>query len=101
MPPRERRRRNLPPATLQSPNQGPLVGGRSVSTARHWRWRTFPVLCTFSITFFTTTLLMLLVRPTTVGAVLLVLSCLPLALVLAHLVTVAIVGPHLKPPARR
>lgn len=94
-----RRRPNRPPTARPPIAQGPMVGGRRVAAPRQWRWRTFPVFCTFAATLFLTTLANLALSPSRGGAVLLILSCLPLAVVLAHLVAVALVGPRIRPQA--
>src|SRR6185312_3095314 len=65
--PRDRRRRDrrdrrepTPPAPappVAAAARGPTLAGKPVARQREWRWRTFPVFCTFAATLFLSSLL--------------------------------------------
>ncbi len=104
--PRDRRRKERPsrarplstPGLQSAPEftAGPLLAGRRVAPAREWRWRTFPVFFTFGATLFGAAVLATLSL-----SVLFLLGVLVLAAGLAHLVTVLVIAPRLKPPSGR
>ncbi len=102
--PRDKRRRerqsrqrpNLDAAGPSAPriSTGPMLAGRRVSPARDWRWRTFPVFFTFAVTVFASAVL------GTIGfaTLLLLVGIVALAAGMAHLVSIVLVAPRLKPP---
>ncbi len=93
--PRDRRRRerrdrrpvvNAP--AVEAAVRGPTLAGKPVARQREWRWRTFPVFCTFAVTLFVTSLLTsLLLRQPGLNP-LEVLGAAATAWALAHLISV-------------
>lgn len=102
--PRDRRRRNrnqrLPRESAPAP-AGHNLAGRRVASAREWRWRTFPVFCTFAFTLFVTALLVEVFSGTAVGALISLIGAVLASGALAHLVVVRLIAPRIRPRERR
>jgi len=93
--PRERRRRdrrerrpvvNAPAAEAAA--RGPTLVGKPVARPREWRWRTFPVFCTFAVTLFVSSVLTALLLREPGFNLIEVVGALLTAWALAHLVSV-------------
>lgn len=93
--PRDRRRRErrerrpvvaAPPASVGAP--GPTLVGKPVARMREWRWRTFPVFFTFSVTLFVSSVLTALLLRQPGLNLIEVIGALLTAWALAHLITV-------------
>lgn len=75
-----------------------------MSSADEWDWHTFPVFFTFSATFFLTAVLCALLGDyvsRTLLTVVVIVAALPMALALAHFVTVRFIAQHAPPPRPR
>lgn len=93
--PRDRRRRDrrerrpvvIAPAA-EAAARGPTLAGKRVARPREWRWRTFPVFCTFAVTVFVSSVLTaLLLREPGLNLIEIV-GALLTAWALAHLISV-------------
>lgn len=74
-----------------------IVAGSRVDGPADWRWKTFPVFFIFSVTLFLTSALCTFFASRgwyLMTALLTVLAAIPLAVALAHLVTLRYVAPH-------
>jgi len=106
--PRTRRRRTvrpsaapITPSTSSNGRRPIVIAGRRYASAYEWRWRTFPVFFTFAATLFATAGLCTLLAAHhlfALIALLTILAAIPLALALAHLITVRYVALHAPHP---
>jgi hypothetical protein len=74
-----------------------IVAGSRVDGPEDWRWKTFPVFFVFAATLFLASALctfFAVQRWYAMTALLTLLAAIPLALALAHLVTLRYVAPH-------
>lgn len=104
--PRNRRRRNRQRGSgSASPEEQPAasgynLAGRRVATAPEWRWRTFPVFFTFSITLFLTAFLVEIFAGTGLGWLIAFAGVLCSSAALAHLVVARFIAPRVGPRQR-
>jgi hypothetical protein len=106
--PRARRRRTVRPvaasvarAATSNGRRPIIIAGRRYANAYEWRWRTFPVFFTFAATLFATAGICTLLATHhlfALIALLTILAAIPLALALAHLITVRYIALHAPHP---
>ncbi len=100
--PRDRRRNRrrgsspaAPPAQTAAPSAGP--SGRRAAEVPAWRWRTFPVFFTFSLTLFVTATAVQIFSGTGVGWLIVFLGALFAAAALSHFVVRRFIAPRISP----
>lgn len=106
---RRKSERTRPPTPATAPASAParrpvyVVGGSRVDGPRDWRWKTFPVFFVASLTLFLASVLGAWFASEgwlRMSALLTIVAAIPLALALAHLVTLRYLAPHAPLPPR-